>query len=130
GLNDWLDDDELQEQAVDEAISDEPPEGFEEVQVAALNEDDELLEELENSSFDDMLEGMESDDEILDELIEDKPKLDNPDLDLEALFEEDVDPVDEDFVEVDELLTDTDDNDGKERDIDLSTLDLPELGDD
>ena len=60
GLGEWLGDDDLEaalaDEDDDEHHDDAILEGIEEVAVEALSEDDELLEELENSSFDDMLE--------------------------------------------------------------------------
>ena len=129
GLGDWLDDDSTDDEIIGD---DDLPEGFEEVQIAALNEDDELLEELENSSFDDMLEGMDNDDDLISpESKDDKPTLDNPDLDLEALFSEapDDESDTDDYVEVDELLSDDEPTEEKDINIDLTSMGLPDVDD-
>ena len=73
-------------------------------------DDSVILEEIESADFDDLLESIDSDDEVESEL-----KLDNPDLDLDALFTE-PDTVDsddkKDFVDVDTLLEESAADDG------------------
>ncbi|WP_100656850.1 FimV/HubP family polar landmark protein [Alteromonas flava] len=77
-----------------------------------LNEDKDqdslVLEEIEGADFDELLESIDSE-------VEGKPelKLDNPDLDLDALFTEPEPPTEsEDFVDVDTLLAESESDDG------------------
>ncbi|MDN4502639.1 FimV/HubP family polar landmark protein [Alteromonadaceae bacterium BrNp21-10] len=147
GLGDWLGDDDLEaalaDEEDDEIHDDAVLDGIEEVVVEALSEDDELLEELENSSFDDMLEEMEHIEAPSAETKNVKATLDNPDLDIEALLsdsnldaEDDVVDLtantdDNEFVDVDELLSASDDSNDelKNLDIDLASLGMPDIGD-
>ena len=94
--------------------------------------DTSILNELEHADFDDLLSAI--DDEEVDSVTEEKskptPKLDNPDLDLEALFSEelDSDSPDDDFLSVDDLLEEAeiaDEPAGEEEfDLDVSLSDF------
>lgn len=90
GLGDWLSDD------------------------AESDSDTLVLEEIEDADFDELLDSIDAE-------VEGKPelKLDNPDLDLEALFtEEEAEPesTDGDFVDVDTLIEESNADDGSQVD--------------
>ena len=99
-------------------------------------QDKELLEELENSSFDEILEKIDDDEESVTEAQD--SLLDNPDLDLEALLTEDdsVDDIDvelaeqeaelpqEDFVDVETLLSESVEAESDEEDEKALNLDV------
>ncbi|MDM7860329.1 FimV/HubP family polar landmark protein [Alteromonas sp. ASW11-36] len=82
------------------------------------NEDSLVLEEIEGSDFDELLDSIDAEVEGKSEL-----KLDNPDLDLEALFTEEAPQSEEqDFVDVDTLLAESQADDGSA--VDDSNLNL------
>lgn len=79
------------------------------------SEDSLVLEEIEGSDFDELLDSIDVEEDGKTEL-----KLDNPDLDLDALFTEDEsaqpETADQDFVDVDTLLAESQADDGSEVD--------------
>ena len=106
-----------------------------------------ILDELDNSEFDELLGAIDNEDEAKPEQEIEELALDNPDLDLNALFseqpetadtdaesEEDSAPAEEDYVDVETLMAQADDvpdaEDERDLDLDVSLSEFSGVSDD
>ena len=128
-LDDLLDDASLESFEFDGELADDESELDVLTSQSEDNDDSQLLDELENTSFDELLNDIP---ELGAESLESQPNsrqsapaLDNPDLDLEALLQ-DPEASEEDYLDVESLLAESDEDIGDPPP--ALAIDLSELG--